>query len=362
MDITEIINNLKYFANRVIYFFISLYQKLNTTIVLTAITLIIVILAIIYYFYMSTLQSRECKKMENNFGDINGKIKSIDVASRKFTNPLRDYYIKTAYNCCSGGDYKNDFVDTCILKSVLKQGVRCLDFEIFSINDKPVVATSVSNNYHIKETYNSIDFDDVMNIIQNYAFAASTAPNPNDPLFIHLRMKSSNIKMYDNFAAILKKYDSILLGPEHSYENRGRNLGNVPLEKLASKVIIIVDGSNKIFMESQAFYEYVNLTSNSVFMREMRYNTVNFLEDDISELVGFNRTGMTIVLPDKGNNPSNPNSKIVRGTGCQFLAMRYQLNDDNLKENDKFFDQNGYAFVLKPEKLKLFTPGALKIT
>jgi hypothetical protein len=200
-----------------------------------------------------------------------------------------------------------------------------------------------------------------MNIIQNYAFASSTAPNSNDPLFIHLRIKSSNIKMYDNFAKIFKKYDSILLGPEYSYENRGRNLGNVTLKDLVKKVIIIVDNSNSTFMESQPFYEYVNLTSNSVFMRELRYTEIKSLED-ISELVGFNRTAMTIVLPDKGSDPSNPNSKLMRGNGCQFLGMRYQLNDDNLKENDSFFDQNGYAFVLKPEKLQLYTPAAIKIT
>ena len=39
-------------------------------------------------------------------------------------------YIKTAYNCCSGGNYKNDYVDLCVLKNILKQGVRGLDFEI----------------------------------------------------------------------------------------------------------------------------------------------------------------------------------------------------------------------------------------
>lgn len=358
MDTTEIINNLKYFANKIMYFFISLYQKLNTTIVLSVITLIIVIAGIVYYFYMITLQSRECRKMTDRYGDINGKIKSIDFSNDNFNNPLRDYYIKTAYNCCSGGDYKNDFVDTCILKNVLKQGVRCLDFEIFSINNKPVVATSVSNNYHVKETYNYIDFDDVMNVIQNYAFAGSTAPNPNDPLFIHLRMKSSNIKMYDNFAKILKKYDSILLGPKYSYENHGRNFGNVLLKDLVNKVIIIVDSANNTFMDSLAFYEYVNVKSNSMFMRELRYTEIKSLTDK-DELVEFNKIAMTIGLPDKGGNPSNPNSKVMRRTGCQFLAMRYQLNDNNLKENNKFFDQNGYAFVLKPEKLRLFTQGSV---
>ena len=50
---------------------------------------------------------------------------------------------------------------------------------------------------------------------------------------------------------------------------------------------------------------------------------------DIQEFAQFNKTGMTIIIPDKGNNPSNPNAKLVRDFGCQFLAMRYQLNDKN---------------------------------
>lgn len=352
MDASEIINKLKYYI-------LILYQKINTSVVLTGLALLIVIFGIIYYLYMLNLKSRECDKMTSQFGDLNGKIKSIDLNNDSFRNPLRDYYIKTAYNCCSGGDYKNDYVDLCILKNILKQGVRCLDFEIFSINDKPVVATSLTDNYHVKETYNYIDFDDVMNIIQNYAFASSTSPNPLDPIFIHLRIKSSNMKMYNNFAKIFKKYDSILLGPENSYENRGDNLGNLDLSYFMKKAVIVVDSSNKMFMDSKPFYEYVNLTSNSVFMRQMRFEQIK--TGDIQELVEFNRIGMTIGLPDKGNNPSNPNGKIMRSRGCQFLGMRYQLNDKNLKESNDFFDQNGFAFVLKPEKLRLFTPSKINV-
>jgi hypothetical protein len=33
--------------------------------------------------------------------------------------------------------------------------------------------------------------------------------------------------------------------------------------------------------------------------------------------------------------------------------MRYsKIDDTNLKENNLFFDDNGYAFVLKPERLR----------
>ena len=48
---------------------------------------------------------------------------------------LRDYYIKTAYNCCCGGEFKNDYVSTDALKKCISQGARVLDFDIYSIND-----------------------------------------------------------------------------------------------------------------------------------------------------------------------------------------------------------------------------------
>ena len=61
---------------------------------------------------------------------------------------------------------------------------------------------------------------------------------------------------------------------------------------------------------------------------------------------------MTIAMPDVGYNPPNPSGIVERETGCQMLAMRYQLIDSNLKENTTFFDNAGYAFVLKPERLR----------
>ena len=107
-------------------------KESTAVVLLVSITLLFILIAIIYYFYYSGLRSRECKNMRNAYGDLNGKIRSIDD-SDLFNYAFRDYYIKSAYNCCSGGSYKNDFVDTCNLKYVLKQGVRGLDFEIFSI-------------------------------------------------------------------------------------------------------------------------------------------------------------------------------------------------------------------------------------
>lgn len=314
------------------------------------ITLIIILIAFLYYFYYSTLRSKECSTMDTIYGDLNGKITSIND-SEQFSYTFKDYYIKTAYNCCSGGSYKNDFVDTCILKDILKQGVRGLDFEIFSIDDKPVVATSTSDSYYIKETFNYINFGDVMNIIRDYAFSSSGSPNKDDPIIIHLRIKSTNQEMYKNFAKLLEGFDSLLMSKDYDSEYYGKNFGNVELQKLKGKIIIIVDRSNTSFLECPEFYKFINMTSNSVFMRALHYYDIKY-SPDIAELIEYNKQNMTISMPDKGSNPENPSSVVMRETGCQLLGMRYPYIDVNVEENDVFFDENGHAFVLKPEPLR----------
>jgi hypothetical protein len=319
------------------------------------IILILVITLLCYFFYVKNLEAGECSAMGSLYKSLDGNLRSINPSDPQFGNSLKDYYIKTAYNACSGGSYKNDFVDLCHLKSVISQGVRGLDFEIYSLNDEPIVATSTDDNYFIKETYNYVKFSEVMYMIKNYSFANSTAPNPKDPIIIHLRFKSSNQNMYDNLALLLESYDSLMLGKEYSYQNHMKNLGDVPLIKLLGSIVIIVDTSSRDFLENKAFLEYVNMTSNSMFMRALRYIDVKETPD-VNELIRFNKSNMTIALPDVGANPPNMSGLLVRQTGSQMLAMRYQLNDLYLKENNTFFDNAGYAFVLKPQKL--FAPPA----
>ena len=315
-------------------------------------SLIILILFSLYWLvYLRNLPSKECSNINTLYPKINGNIRRLNVNDPQCNHTFKDYYIKTAYNACSGGSYTNDYVSICVLKGILKQGVRALDFEIFSVDDQPVVATSISDNYFVKETFNKVDFSDVMTTIKNYAFVTNNAPNSSDPIIIHLRFKSSNKKMYNNFAKILKKYNDILLGKEYSFEYNKKNLGDVPLLNFMNKVVIIADMNNPSFLDSRDFYEYVNMTSNSLFMRALQYYDVQY-SPDIDGLTLYNKQAMTIVMPDKGSNPPNISGLLARATGCQLLAMRYQLFDSFLEENELFFDTVGYAFVLKPETLR----------
>ena len=341
--------NIKELFNNTITSIKSL--KESTAIVLiTTITLVIIFIAFYLYFYYSGLRSKNCSLMGSIYGDLNGKIKSIDN-SEQFNYTFKDYYIKTAYNCCSGGNYRNNYVDLCILKDLLKQGVRGLDFEIYSINNKPVISTSTIDSYYVKETFNYINFVDAMNVIRDYAFSTANSPNSLDPIIIHLRIKSTNQDMYKNFAKVLESYNSILLSKDYDSEFYGKNFGNVELKKLMGKVVIIVDRSNTSFLECPEFYKFINITSNSVFMRALHYYDIKYTPD-MNELIDFNKQNMTIGMADKGSNPDNPSSLVMREMGCQLLGMRYQQIDTNIEENDIFFNENGYAFVLKPEKLR----------
>jgi hypothetical protein len=318
-----------------------------------AFILIIIIVYVSYMIYITGLESKECNYLNMLYPSIDGYIKPINPKISDCSGNLCDYYIKTAYNACSGGSYHNDYVDICVLKSILKQGVRCLDFEIYNISNRPVVSSSSSNsnNFYVKETFNSVNFSDVMYTIKNYAFSGGTVPNPTDPLIIHLRIKSNEQALYSNLASIFKSYDNIMLGSNYSFENNGKNIGAQKLTSFMNKIILIVDKSNNSYLENQAFMEYVNLTSNSVFMRGLSYYDVKNTPD-INELEQFNQICMTIVFPDSGSNPGNPSGLLCRAAGCQMVAMRYQYVDNFLEENTIFFDEGGYAFVLKPENLR----------
>jgi hypothetical protein len=312
---------------------------------------IILLIFIGYMIYLSKLKGNECDYMNNLYPSVDGYLKPLTSDDADCSGNLYDYYIKTAYNACSGGSYKNDFVDLCNLKAVIKQGVRCLDFEIYSLDNKPVVATSSVDDYYVKETFNSVSFSDVMDTISNYAFSGGTCPNPTDPLLIHLRIKSNNIKIYSKLSEIFKSYHSIMLGEEYSFEYSSKNLGTVPLLELKNKIVLIVDRSNTTFLQDQGFLEYANLTSNSIFARSYDYYNIKN-NPDTQELTEYNKRNMTIVLPDKGINPSNPSAILSRTYGCQMVAIRYQLVDNFLMEDNAFFDKAGYAFALKPAPLR----------
>ena len=313
-----------------------------------------ILLMIFWLYNKSTLNQANCTAMDKLYPNA-AKIHSFNPDNEDFQHNLRDYYIKTAYNACSAGQFKNDFVNICALKNCIKQGARCLDFEVYSVDNEPVIATSSVDDFSVKETYNSVPVGDAFNIIRDYAFSGSTCPNPADPLIIHLRIMSNNQTIYSKMAKMLEtSLSNRLLGPKYSYENHGKNLGAEPIKNLRGKVILIVDRSNPLF-EQTDLDEYVNQASNSIFMRGVRYSDGVKYTPDMDELIEFNKKCMTIVMPDVSGSDSNFAASLSIKCGCQFNAMSFQNFDANMEYYDMLFDSTGSAFILKPEALR-FVP------
>ena len=351
MGIKSTIDNLKL---KIIEDYIPKLQN-NSNFVLNLIlfiSLIVIISYIIIQFVnKSSLNYTNCINM-NNIYKNNPSISNINVNNSNYKYSLRDYYVKSAYNACSANlKNKNDYVNVCALKNCIKQGFRMLDFEVYSVNNKPVISTSSVNNYKTKGTYNSIPFSEVINIINTYAFSNATCPNPNDPLIIHLRIKSNNKKIYSEMADII--YNTLknrMLGPKYSYENNGNNLGNIKLSELLGKIILSINKENSLF-EDTKLNEYVNIASYSPLLRCLTYDNI-YNNNDITELTNYNKMCMTICIPNLSVSVDNYSSKLPMVYGCQFVAMCAQKNDYYMIEYNKKFNNAGSAFILKPIGLR----------
>ena len=321
--------------------------------IIGSIIFIIVCIQISNAIRRSVYKRTRCNALNDEWEEF-GQVSTIDPNASNFNNfALRDFYIKTAYNCCALGDFKNTYVSTCQLKNVLKQGVRCLDFEIYSVDNKPVIAVSSETSFRVKESYNSLKFSNVLQVIEDHAFSSGNCPNPGDPLILHFRIKSNNSTICDTMAKNIKNIlmpTGRILGRDYSYENYGTNLGNVPIKKLMKKIIIIVDKSNDIFKGTE-LEEYVNLASNSVFMRALRNQDVEFAHN-IKELKTYNKKNMTFSMPDLSADDDNNKPLIHTQYGVQMIGMCYQNNDEHLRYYEKFFNKTGHSFVLKPLSLR----------
>ena len=328
------------------------------TIWIIGFAVIIIFCVIVYVQSKMRLPTTECNNLSKIYPNF-PPLSSFNPYDATYSHNLRDYYIKTAYNCCSAGQFKNDFVTECALKNAIGQGARCLDFEIYSLDNKPVIATSGVQDFSIKETYNSLEFSKAMSLINNYAFSDGTCPSPNDPLILHFRIMSSNKPMYKEMAdGLYSTLGARMLGKKYSYEYDGLNLGSLPLKTFNAKVIIMVDKKNPLY-EKTALDEYVNISSHSIFLRGLRNYEVVYTHD-FKELIDYNKKNMSITMPDISAYNKNVSAALHMKYGCQMVAMCFQNFDSNMQYYNSVFDGVGSSYILKPEHLR-FVPTTIPV-
>ena len=339
---------------------------MNTELLVIGLFMSFAIAVIIWMFYNKNAESRQAKQIKSIYEAKKDedpknpvKMKSINPNDKSYQYKLLDYYISSSYNSCCSGDFLNDYVSMDILKTVIAQGVRVIDLEIYLIDNNPVVAVSPFKSGIVKGSYNSLPLlgtNGVLDIINSHAFSLRTSPNYKDPLFINFRIKCDKIDYNTMHSNIMKIFREKLLGPDYSYGGRPKyKIPTTPLNKLMGKVIIMCDQKSLAYSNTK-FGELVNLSaaSNSLDFRSVRHSDLQSQrENDYEGLEVENKNMITMIIPDLTNSSSNIDFNAFKRHGVQMIAMNYQNMDASMDSAYNFFNkEQGQAFVLKPKRLR----------
>jgi len=309
-----------------------------------------------------------------NYG-IDNPVADLKESNLYSNDCLINYHLKTAYNCCAINSSKNSFVNECALNYCIDSGARCLDFEIYSVNDRAVVGvSSKSNNTNMKESYNGLDLEDVLDSI--------SVRQTGGPLILHFRIKSDRIELLEALTTALgstkitKKLASQNVRYGHfwqygHYEEQAKN-GKEPLRDIIKEhlnkfnnvknVIISLDltetkwrndAQNKtvtsISDNVTKLWTFVNIMTphqiKTISINKIRAMT----PEEQGDLRGKSKEKLIFVRPDPVL-PHKDDLMLAVDIGCQLVAAPLQFTQKpNIIEYNKFFEKRQY--MRKEDKL-----------
>jgi hypothetical protein len=317
-----------------------------------------IVLFVLYYIsHKLNLIKTNCSRLNK---EPNTTVLSIKDPKSKIDvkDTLNNYFIKTAYNCCCTGNFKNDYVDLCALKNCASNGVRALDFQIYSLNDKPIVSASSVTSNQYKEIYNHISFHDAMTNVSKWFITDSTNVNSGDPLFLIFRLHSTNERIYNMMAQSLNNifgYNS-LLGNMIYIVPQNNTLDTTQLTKLLRKVVIIVDTTyaDKSAFENSKLSSFTSLITGNSLTNHM------YRESELLSVIDVNKSISTDTNVSNTINILYPNLQVNKNnydfvtTGIfnkiSFIGMNFQYYDLFLTDYNAIF--SNCAILNKNDTLK----------
>jgi hypothetical protein len=331
------------------------------------VALFIIVIMITYIFNKLTMKSKNCAtiKKYNNFTPVQLSelsLSTTDTPNKTMFNvSLNSVFVKTAYNCCCTGNFKNDYVDTCALENCFKQGARALHFEVYLLNNKPIIASSSISQPKYKEIYNELDFYTTMKTV-NKLFTT----NNNDPLFLILEINSDKYTTYDSVYKSLYEIfglNSVDGNRIMFFDSTTKNFGDVKLFDLIGKVVIMVsyksgnvDNFNKSGLKNITTVNLSLSDKNKMIKYNTFINAISSLNEDQSlfvESINTNNNGVNVLIPDKQAYNHNYDF-IATGirSGITFTALNFQYDDEQIKNYNKIFNSaiGTNSFLLKKNK------------
>ena len=104
-------------------------------------------------------------------------------------------------------------------------------------------------------------------------------------------------------------------------------------EAMGKVIIFSSDGFQGSGLEEIVNYSWDNTTNNlNHALRRLHYTDITAPGFNKQDLINFNKTGFTIIIPHKEGDFLNTNYNPIPAfeMGCQFVAMEYQYIDNNM--------------------------------
>lgn len=261
--------------------------------------------------------------------------------------PLKEYVFMSSWNSASNS---TGVVSLDTLEETLMRGYRFIDLEVYSVESKPQVSFSTQRAYDAMES-NPILFVDVCRRIITKAF---TTTNGQDPLFLHLRIKSRNPNLFEMMANILK------VECESRLYNKKVTL-DTPLEKVKGRLVIVVDRTYVPHLESYEcsgkctndFKKMINMYSGTPGLESMKIMDKLEQPKQVLQQTDNGRTNVSklqMVVHGMGELNVEKNGPefftMVHNYRVQIVPIKAYYKDESLTEYENFFKNNGHrAFV-----------------
>ena len=306
--------------------------------------------------FFSTSSSTELSNLKALYTGMKIGVKSVPSNSVSTQYPIKEYIVKSAYNCARSGSY----ISTNCIEWVLSRGCRFLDFEVYSIEGAPYVAYTTDATYTVITSYSEILLADALRCVVNNGFAG-VAPNPQDPLFIQLRVKTNDDTLYNLIGMTVAN----VLGPRLY---KGHVTMNTTFASLMGHVVLVYDKSQSpTYMDLERYpncmdeldsddkcfslTKFINVEAGTDILRTYS-NAIMFGQLFTPVTMSGSNEGTStvstwrIVTPDDPDSNTNINSlSAMELFGAQFTLQKYYKCDSQIKMYEQFFADNGSSFV-----------------
>ena len=272
------------------------------------------------------------------------------LKNKRQDKPLKDFLIASSFRPYIAINQMFEYTSTKIIRRNVQNGVRAMYFDIFndSLSEDafPVVSTGYEKG-NWKLTLNTLRFEEVIKELSKTIFTSGYVTNYNDPFFLLLNLKTNkNFNSINRVQeTIFKYFKNRLLPSKYAYQSS--KLADAPMRDLMGKLILITsDGYENTNLE-----ELVNGSWNTDNLKKISYKALDSgtpdyeaIKMNIDDVRSYNKDSITLSVPEEDAFfTRNYSPEPFFTSGCQFIFMNYQSNDNFMEPYITKFNRSSFV-------------------